>query len=75
MAIFDEDAAWKRCARMWRQVGGLLEAAALNEAERGFEDRALKVARAAAAAYWQAAGSCDEATVKDLMARPTQEGA
>lgn len=66
MALFDEDVAWKRCSRMWQKVGRELEVAAYQAAEQGLAGRAVDLACAAEAAFWQATGSSDIVPLREF---------
>ncbi|HVK42701.1 MAG TPA: hypothetical protein VM471_09510 [Phenylobacterium sp.] len=74
MALYDTDAAFGRCSRMWRKLGGLLEKHAYAAAEKGYCEMALKSARIAEVCFWQATGEEDCVRMKDVAALPTKDG-
>lgn len=64
--MFDCDKAAVRCARMWRKIGLALELAAMSAADSGLSERAVALAKAADACFWQATGDGESITLKDL---------
>lgn len=64
---YDSDRALKRCSRMWRKLGGLLEAKAYDCAQRGYRDFAMESARMAEVCFWQATGEMDCVAMKDVV--------
>lgn len=71
--FYDGDAAARRCQRMWRKLGGLLEQEAYKAAERGLPDAALKFARIADVCLWHATGEFDTISMKDVVPAPVSQ--
>lgn len=68
----DSDKAATRVSRMWWRIGRLLEAMAVESAQKRYGvETILGYARAADAAYWQATGEMDASTIKDLASEHT----
>lgn len=68
MALYDTDAAFGRCSRMWRKLASVFEKHAYVSAEKGYLEIALKSARMAEVCFWQATGEEDLIRMKDVAA-------
>lgn len=56
-----------RCSRMWWKMGSIMEKSAYEHADGGAQvAHAMKLARAAEACFWQAAGDGDVCSTKDF---------
>lgn len=63
----DSDQAAKRCAVMWRKLGGMYEKIAYAEAERGNLERAFKAARMADVCFWHSTGENEPVVMKNVL--------
>jgi hypothetical protein len=65
--MWDSDKAATATTRMWLRVARLLDKNATDEAKAGHIPTAIRAARNAEAAYWQATGEGTSVDLKDVI--------